>query len=117
MKLKINFGLVILSIVVIIIFVEFAYFLYKEYGTTKIKEIKDRMLRSNVEGFDSAVQQKPVIDDSNIPDVKFPFKNCRDENGKKLNIIMISAPFRTTEDEESYAKYKQQGLGFCGISS
>jgi hypothetical protein len=111
--MKFNFGLVILSIIVFIALIEFAFFVYNEYG----KPIKDRMLRANVEGFDSAAQQVKVIDDSNIPDAKFPFKNCRDENGKKLNIIMISAPFRTVEDEETYAKFKEQGLHFCGISS
>jgi hypothetical protein len=111
--MKINFGLVILSIFVFILLIEFAVFLYNEYGDG----LKDRMLRSRVEGFDSKVQKLTIIDDSSIPDVKFPFKNCRDENGKKLNIIMISAPFRTIEDEETYANYKEQGLNFCGISS
>jgi len=52
-----------------------------------------------------------------VPDAKFPFKNIRDDKGNKLNIILISAPFRTEEDENTYAKYKEQGLHFCGISS
>lgn len=52
-----------------------------------------------------------------IPEVKFPFKNLFDENGEKLNIILISAPFRSEEDENSYKEYKEMGLDFCGISS
>jgi hypothetical protein len=112
--MKINFGLVILSIFIFILLIEFAFFLYKEYG----QDLKDRMLRKNVEGFDSEVQQQvAIIDDSSVPDAKFPFKNCRDENGKKLNIIMISAPFRTEEHEQIYEDYKNKGLNFCGISS
>ena len=121
MKLKINFGLVILAIFFVIIFVDVSRYFYHQFSGYSIFDIQDRMLRTNVENFDSQVQQEQninvVIDDSNIPDVKFPFKNCRDENGKKLNIIMISAPFRTVEDEQSYAIYKEQGMNFCGISS
>jgi len=113
--MNMNLCLVVLSIVVFIALIEFAYFLYSSSG---VSLLKDRMLRKDVEGFDSSSQKKGgEIDDSNVPDVKFPFKNCRDENYKKLNVIMISAPFRTKEDEETYAKYKEQGLAFCGISS
>lgn len=76
------------------------------------------MSKTYVENFDSVVQQNStVIDDSNVPDVKFPFKNCRDHHGKKLNIIMISAPFRTLQDEEKYVELKNAGMNFCGISS
>jgi len=78
----------------------------------------DRMLRKDIENFDSNAQQSlSVIDDSNVPDVKFPFKNSRDNNGKKLNVIMISAPFRTEADENTYIDLKKQGMHFCGISS
>jgi hypothetical protein len=129
MKLKINFGLVILSIFFVIIFVDIFRYFNKQFGY--MFDTNDRMLRTSIENFDSKVQQQqqqpesqkqivkksPPIDDSNIPEVKFPFKNCRDENGKRLNVIMISAPFRTSEDEQSYAKYKKEGLNFCGISS
>ena len=52
-----------------------------------------------------------------VPIVKFPFKNLFDENKNPLNIILISAPFRETQHEELYDKYKKQGLSFCGISS
>lgn len=52
-----------------------------------------------------------------IPKVEFPFKNIFDENGKKINIILISAPFRTKEHEDLYKEYLEAGLDFCGISS
>jgi hypothetical protein len=52
-----------------------------------------------------------------VPDVKFPFKNIKDENGNKLNIIAISAPFREEADEKTYDELKEKGLHFLGISS
>ena len=68
---------------------------------------------SQIESFDEPQPQTQEL----VPEVKFPFKNIRDENGKLLNIILISAPFRAEEDEKKYAEYKEQGLSFCGISS
>lgn len=58
-----------------------------------------------------------MIDDDNIPTVDFPFKNLYDDKGRKLNIILISAPFREKKHEELYDEYKNKGLSFCGISS
>ena len=54
-----------------------------------------------------------------VPKVAFPFKNLFDQNGKKLNIILISAPFRNQEHEKLYLEYKkhQPKLEFMGISS
>jgi hypothetical protein len=52
-----------------------------------------------------------------IPSVSFPFKNIYDDKGKKLNIILISAPFREKKHMNLYKTYKKQGLSFCGISS
>jgi hypothetical protein len=52
-----------------------------------------------------------------VPKVEFPFKNILDDNGKRLNIILISAPFREEKHEEAYIKYKEMGLYLCGISS
>ena len=54
---------------------------------------------------------------TDIPTVSFPFKNTFDDNGNKLNVILIAAPFRSTEDEQKYYLYKKQNLLFCGISS
>jgi len=51
------------------------------------------------------------------PDVEFPFKNIRDEQHHKLNIIAISAPFRETAHELKYEQYKADGWHLCGLSS
>ena len=58
-----------------------------------------------------------VLNPDDIPIVKWPFRNVFDDKGNKLNVILISAPFRTKEDDEIYEKYKEMGLNFCGISS
>jgi len=58
-----------------------------------------------------------VINPEDIPTVKWPFRNVFDDKGNKLNVILISAPFRTEEDDETYEEYKEMGLNFCGISS
>ena len=52
-----------------------------------------------------------------VPTVAFPFKNIYDDKGKKLNIIAITAPFRSKDHEELYETYKKKGLSFIGISS
>jgi hypothetical protein len=52
-----------------------------------------------------------------VPIVSSPFKNLFDDQGQPLNVILIAAPFRTEEDEQTYEKYRSQGLSFCGISS
>jgi hypothetical protein len=54
---------------------------------------------------------------NSVPTVSFPFKNLFDDRGNKLNIILLAAPFRTSDDEKNYETYKRQGLSFCGISS
>jgi hypothetical protein len=58
-----------------------------------------------------------IIEDFNDANITFPFKHIYDESGNKLNIIAISAPFREIKDEEKYAKYKELGYYFIGISS
>jgi len=103
MKLKIIFMLLLLFILSLFIFI----CIQNDY-------FKNKILR--YDEFNSNFQKQVTINDE-IPTVKFPFKNCYDENRKKLNIIMISAPFRTIEDEQAYENYKKQGLYFCGISS
>ena len=52
-----------------------------------------------------------------VPEVEFPFKNLYDDRGKRLNVILLAAPFRSEEDEQKYLQYHRQGLFFCGISS
>ena len=52
-----------------------------------------------------------------IPTVEFPFKNLFDDNGDKLNIILIAAPFREKKHEDLYIQYVNAGYNICGISS
>jgi len=56
-------------------------------------------------------------ENASTPSVEFPFKNLFDDKGNKLNIILISAPFREEKHEKLYEEYKKKGLSFCGISS
>lgn len=58
-----------------------------------------------------------AFDNNSVPTVSFPFKNLYDDNGNKLNIILIAAPFREKTHEDLYNDYKNKGLLFCGISS
>ena len=52
-----------------------------------------------------------------IPNVSFPFKNLFDDKGSKLNIILLSAPFRGADHDKQFESYKEKKLEFCGISS
>ena len=56
-------------------------------------------------------------DPDGVPTVRFPFKNLFDENGKKLNVILLAAPFREKDPDRLYEEYTSKGLSFCGISS
>ena len=40
-----------------------------------------------------------------IPDVEFPFKNVKDQNNQNLNIMVITAPFRSDKDKDNFNKY------------
>ena len=51
------------------------------------------------------------------PLAEFPFKNVYNDKGERMNVILLSAPFRTIEHEQKYEEYRNQGLLFCGISS
>jgi len=70
-----------------------------------------------IENFESNEIKKEEVIEEEVPKVEFPFKNILDENNKRINIILISAPFREPKHEELYLKYKKMGLNFCGISS
>ncbi len=80
------------------------------------------------EGFNNASSNldeqsnKIVSKDANglVPNVKFPFRNLFDQKGNKLNIILITAPFRGSDHDKLYLEYKNQynpKLEFMGISS
>ena len=56
--------------------------------------------------------QKPAI-----PNVKFPFKNIRDEHNKNTNVIAIVAPFRNKDNLSQYHTLLNKGYKFIGITS
>lgn len=77
-----------------------------------------KMLTTGNNFISEAFQDVAIAEESDsIPDVEFPFRNLVDENHKKLNILLIVAPFREVKDEENWLKYKAMGLEFCGQSS
>jgi len=105
MKLA-NILLILFSVFLIFIFLYYAYPGLKSIleNTTKNDKTKNKKM-------------KKEEDLELVPKVEFPFKNLFDDKGEKLNILLISAPFRTEEHEKKYEEYKQRGLSFCGISS
>ena len=52
-----------------------------------------------------------------IKDLKFPFKNIINEKGKTMNIIALTAPFRSKEHEEIFKSYKKKGIPILGVTS
>ncbi len=70
---------------------------------------------------DKNKDEKPKLerDANGIPAVSFPFRNMFDQNGNKLNIILITAPFRGPDHDAMYEELKNQipKLNFMGISS
>ena len=53
-----------------------------------------------------------------IPDVKFPFKNIKNEKGVNMNIIAITAPFRSDKDKDDYNKYvRKYNVPVLGVTS
>ncbi len=89
--------LIAFFIIFINILLYFKYISYINQKKTRVKE----MFQEN----------------ESIPSVEFPFKNLYDDKDRKLNIIAISAPFRSKEHEELYQKYKKDGMRFIGFSS
>lgn len=51
------------------------------------------------------------------PEVDFPFKNLRDENGNNLNIIALTAPFRDDDAHIKLIEYKKMGFPILGVTS
>lgn len=52
-------------------------------------------------------------------DVKWPFRTIRDEYGNYLNIRVLTAPFRSDEDYETYLAYAKEGpvIGFTSYQN
>lgn len=59
--------------------------------------------------------------DIEIPDVKWPFINIKDENDKNINMLCIRGPFHSDNNEKEniklFKKYIKQGIKFIGCSS
>ena len=53
-------------------------------------------------------ENKLERDKNGIPTVSFPFKNLFDQNGNKLNIILLAAPFRGPDHDKIYLELKNQ---------
>ena len=63
------------------------------------------------------IKQSKVVKQA-IPDVKFPFKNIKDENGVNLNILALTAPFRSDKDKDNFNKYiRKYKIPILGVSS
>ena len=43
-----------------------------------------------------------------IPKVEFPFKNIKDENGKFVNIVALSAPFRSDKHKKLFKSLRKK---------
>lgn len=59
---------------------------------------------------------KEIVDEEGVPSVKRPFVNVYDNNGAKLNVILISKPFRDDSELKIYEKHKKNNI-FIGITS
>ena len=55
--------------------------------------------------------------DIDIPDVKWPFINLKDENGKNINMLCIRAYLESDENKEKLLEYINKGIKFIGCSS
>ena len=66
-------------------------------------------LASNKEFFDNESSKE-------IPNVKRPYVNIYDNNGNKLNVILISKPFRNKKEYKIYEDNKDK-IVFIGITS
>ena len=79
------------------------------FGTYRKKLLCNNFLNNSIESFTDKVDK--------IDNVEFPFKNMIDKNGKNLDIILITAPFRETSHYEKYEKFKKDGIKIIGITS
>ena len=56
-------------------------------------------------------------EDKIVKNVDFPFKNIVNENGKLMNIIALTAPFRSKEHEDIFKSYQKKGIPILGVTS
>ena len=56
-------------------------------------------------------------DNRGIPDVKWPFINLKDQDGKNINMLGVKAYLETDENKEKFLEYIDKGIKFIGCSS
>ena len=130
---------IIINVLLAIFILFMIYLTFRERDTsTSIKPFKyNDYIDPRVEPFTSIIASTPTTtstdkkeekkdnedklerDKNGIPTVQFPFKNLFDQDGNKLNIILLSAPFREPKHDAIYKELKEQTpkLNFMGISS
>ena len=57
------------------------------------------------------------IDSIDIPDVKWPYINLKDENGKNINMLCIRGYLITEKEKKQFLDYINKGIKFVGCSS
>jgi len=50
-----------------------------------------------------------ILNPDEVPYVKWPFRNVYDDKNIKLNVVLITAPFRTDEEVDIFNKYIEMG--------
>ena len=68
-------------------------------------------------GFAAAEETRKKEKEEEVPTVEFPFRNLQDERGRRLNLIVLTAPFREPGHRKLFAEYRQRGFGLVGMSS
>lgn len=63
------------------------------------------------------IVKKETFTSNNVEKLKFPFKNLKDQDGNLMNIIALTAPFRSDEHKEIFESYKKKGIPILGVTS
>lgn len=98
----------------LVLFLMLGYYLYWFHSSSASS------YTSQYESFESNHPPPPPIPTlipGEVPAVDFPFKNVYDEQGNKLNVIALSAPFREIKHELLYQSYVDAQMNMLGISS
>jgi glycosyltransferase involved in cell wall biosynthesis len=60
---------------------------------------------------------KTTITSDDIPDVKWPFLNLKDENNKNINMLCIRGYLDDDDSKKEFLQYINKGIKFIGCSS
>ena len=105
---KTNYIYISIFIFVIIIFI---IILFRSYDNDK---------NDNDKNDNDKNDKIPIIKilNKDIPDVKWPFINLKDENGKNINMLCIRAYIKNNSDDaKQFLEYINKGIKFIGCSS